>query len=255
MCSKGLRFQRWEMPLFWYLSPSVQWLEVWVLPCSSEVWGLCLSELGIPEPHFLLLPSEGVHCLPSFLCSRSQWLLGICLLDETDQSNTAQTSGGHFSSRRGKNLGLEKGNHQSLFHFSKLFVVEVACTAPTVMEEHSSSFTWVPLVFAKVVLFSVFLDPLHPFFTSSTCSVSQTQTQPEGCCRPVYRLQLLHPNLQASCGKMRMLWGNAAAALLTPDSRKLLHGLFLWRKEINVAFSDLYFQVESRICKTFFFFF
>lgn len=158
----------------------------------------------------------------------------------------------------GRNLGLEKGDYQSLFHFSKLFRVEVACMAPPVLGEHSSFFTWFPLVFAKVVLFSFFLDPLHPFLTFSTCSVSQTQTQPEGCCRPVYRLRLLHPNLQASCERWGCsgVWGNAAAAaaLLTPVSRKLLHGLFLWRKEINVAFPDLYFQVESRICKTFFFF-
>lgn len=33
----------------------------------------------------------------------------------------------------GGNLGLEKGDHLSLFLFRKLFLVEVACTAPTVM--------------------------------------------------------------------------------------------------------------------------
>lgn len=38
----------------------------------------------------------------------------------------------------GRNLGLEKGNHQSLFLFRKLFLVEVACTAPTVMREFFS---------------------------------------------------------------------------------------------------------------------
>ena len=64
----------------------------------------------------------------------------------------------------GRNLGLERGDRQSLFHFSKLFRVEVACMAPPVLGEHSSFFTWFPLVFAKVVLFSFFLDPLHPFF-------------------------------------------------------------------------------------------
>lgn len=75
-------------------------LEFFPAPVSECV--LCLSEHGMPEPHFLLLPSESVHCLLSLLCSRSQWLLGICFLNETDQSNTAQTSGGHSSSRRGK---------------------------------------------------------------------------------------------------------------------------------------------------------
>lgn len=166
MCSKGLCFRSWEMPLFWYLSPSVQWLEAWALPCSSG-WVLCLSELGIPEPLFLLLPSEGVHCLPSLPCSRSQangngswafvsWMKQIKVIQPRLQVAISPLA-------EGRNLGLEKGDHQSLVLFSQLFIVEVACTTPTVMGEHSSSFTWVPLVFAKV-LFSIFLDPLHPFF-------------------------------------------------------------------------------------------
>lgn len=74
----------------------------WKLELCPASVGECLSEHGIPEPPFLLLPSEGVHCLLSRLCSRRQWLLGLCFLNERNQSNTAQTSGGHSSSRQGK---------------------------------------------------------------------------------------------------------------------------------------------------------
>lgn len=261
MCSKGLCFRSWEMPLFWYLSPSVQWLEAWALPCSSG-WVLCLSELGIPEPLFLLLPSEGVHCLPSLPCSRSQangngswafvsWMKQIKVIQSRLQVAISPLA-------EGRNLGLEKGDHQSLFLFSKLFIVEVACTTPTVMGEHSSSFTWVPLVFAKVVLFSIFLDPLHPFFLLLALALwvrpkhnlKDVADQFTGC--GFCTLTSRPPAARWGCSGV---WGNtaAAAALLTPVSRKLLHGLFLWRKEINVAFPDLYFRVEFRICKTFFF--
>lgn len=155
----------------------------------------------------------------------------------------------------GRNLGLKKGDHQSLFHFSKLFRVEVACMAPTVLGEHSSFFTWVPLMFAKVVLFSFFLDPLHPFFTSSTCSVSQTQTQPEGCCRPVYRLRLLHP--PGLLRKMRMLWGlgkcSSSSSSFDTSFKEVATWLILMKERDKCSFSRSLFSGWVQNLQNFFF--
>lgn len=96
------------------------------------------------------------------------------------------------------------------------------------------------------------------FFTSSTCSVSQTQTQPEGCCRPVYWLRLLHPNLQASCGKMRMLWGlgkhSSSSSSFDTSFKEVATRLILRKERDKCSFSRSLFSGWVQNLQNFFFF-